>query len=123
MMGTRRFLTGLARETNFRADDATWLRKTGEGRSINNLWTGKELGKKGNAAFATLGVGYVGYSGLTAGGKANQAEVDYQVETEGVQSLAGTRGDGAGYQMPNAPTGFQPSGDLVFALNRLRHGG
>lgn len=98
-----------------------------EGRTINNLWTGKGLGSKGKkAAFTAIG-GYFGYQAMAGAGSESNAIAKAQFEEGDIQSLPGTQGDGLGYTAyPSANLdmqGLAPSGDLVFALHRLRHGG
>lgn len=97
-----------------------------EHRDINNLWTGYEMGGKGRA-IATVGL--LGVGGAVAynpksyqNWSNNRANTRYASEEQDIESLPSTRGDGMGYQAYGGPS-LQPSGDLVFALHRLRHGG
>lgn len=101
-----------------------------EYRDVNNLWTGYQLGGKGRAAATVglLGVGAV----MVSNPRAVQSQYNQefvlpeQAREQDVESLASTRGDGQGYQAYGGMTGnpnYQASGDLVFALHKLRHGG
>ncbi|MED1301890.1 hypothetical protein P4388_31455 [Bacillus thuringiensis] len=101
-----------------------------EHRDVNNLWTGYQLGGKGRAAstLGLLGVGAV----MVSNPRAVQRQYNEtfvlpeQAKEQDVESLISTRGDSQGYQAYGGITGnpnLQASGDLVFALHKLRHGG
>ena len=115
--GTKRFLKGLAKEMN---PKDPWFIKTGD-RNINNLWTGHEFG--GRSKFAA-GVGALGYGGYKIG-TADSRELQANAAFQDIQSLPGTRADMMGYygNAGDEANQLQPTGDLVFALNRLRHEG
>jgi hypothetical protein len=108
--------------------------KTGE-RSINNLWSGYGLSAKGKKV-AWMGLGaYAGYEALKGAYRYNyDTTLVYNMDDRGVQSLPATQADGLGYMVPGYenPQGVSvpkldmtlgASGDLVFALHNLRHGG
>ena len=124
MSGTRKFLVGAAEEMTPKKG-GKWLQQAEEGRSINNLWTGKELGRNGKIATGGVLAGYIGFQATGAQTAAAQQQVDAQSYSSNIESLPGTRGDGVGYTAyPNFNIkDFAPQGDLVFALHNLRHGG
>lgn len=132
MKGMRKYLVGegkniLNSESEVINGKGKFFGDSVEGRSVNNLWTGKGLGSKGKkAAFTAIG-GYFGYEAMVGAGTETKATVQAQFEEGDIQSLPGTQGDGLGYTAyPSANLdmqGLAPSGDLVFALHRLRHGG
>jgi len=101
------------------------LQQTGV-RSVNNLWSGYELSSKGKkAAWGVLGT-YAAYRVIRSGNdEIRNAVENYNLDQGGVQSLPSTRADGIGYTA--SPGGYKdsmlPTGDLVFALHNLRHGG
>jgi hypothetical protein len=111
MSRTRRFLQGLAKEM----DPRTGFIKKADRRDINNLWTGYEAGGLGKS----LGVaGVIGYGSYTIT-NAPYKRLEEEAETQEATALPGTMGDGMSYT-PSAPSA---DGNLVFALNKLRHGG
>ena len=106
----------------------TFFRKSKEGHSINNLYSGYELGGKGNLLMAggLLGGGTILASdptGYKHGYLANQS-VDYQSGEQDVESLQSTRADGLTYTAQVGTSNMvTPSGDLVFAMHKTRHHG
>lgn len=106
------------------------FRKSEEGRTVNNLWSGYELGGKGKIAVtaSVLGGGAIiasnprNYQNFYNNGTYAQAES----EMLDVESLQSTRADGLGYQAQigaGASQALTTSGDLVFAMHKTRHSG
>jgi hypothetical protein len=101
-----------------------WFHKTGE-RRMDNLWTGYEAGRNTKRVGMGIMGGMAGYSLVS---QANEYHHDlahvYANDDRGIQSLPSTQADGRGYWAHN---GGEPAlgatGDLVFALHNLRHGG
>lgn len=93
-------------------------------RSINNLYTGVGLSKKGKAT-ALLGMGaYGGYQAINARAEARTQTALDNMDPRGVMALPSTQSDGVAYTgNPGGNPELSASGDLVFALHRLRHGG
>jgi hypothetical protein len=117
MSRVRHFLSGLKRELNLKEP---FFKYTGQ-RGIDNLWTGYEAGGPTKAVIA---LGTVSYGGYQAWNLPYQA-MGAQAELQDVESLPGTRGDQTGYLAYGGQVGpgLQVTGDLVFALHKLRHGG
>jgi hypothetical protein len=121
MYKVRRFLKGLKKEMDW---NDTWFRYTGR-RSIDNLWTGYEAGGKTKAvAGGAAAIGLLSYGGY----QIYQTPLNIlgeMAKEQDVESLPGTRGDMQGYTAysGNVGPGIEVSGDLVFALHKLRHGG
>ena len=127
--GTRRFLNNVLGNG---ADPQAYISGTGkfiaeaaDGRSINNLWTGKTLGSTGKKVAAAGLVGGIGVYSIMGPGRAVNREIQAAAKEDDIQSLESTQADGSGY---TAYPGFNihdyaPDGDLVFALHKLRHGG
>jgi len=115
MYKVRRFLKGVAKELDPREP---FIKHTGE-RNINNLWTGYEFGGKAKLMAPFALIGYAQYNAMNTPLYA----LGEQAKAQDVESLPGTRGDMQGYQaFPQYPD-LGTSGDLVFALHKLRHGG
>jgi hypothetical protein len=111
------------------------LFETGNPRNVNNLWTGIGLSGKGKAIAFT---GISAYAVGTGISQKNQYHRDtalvYNLDPN-IYALPQTTADGvmypAAYQRRGESSGqrvesFDPvvaSGDLVFALHNLRHGG
>ncbi|WDI05151.1 hypothetical protein PUW25_25420 (plasmid) [Paenibacillus urinalis] len=93
-------------------------------RSINNLYTGFGLSRKGKAVALTGMGAYGGYQVINGQSEAGNRNAMDAMDDRGIMSLPGTRSDGMGYL--GDPAGNQDlaaRGDLVFALHNLRHGG
>jgi hypothetical protein len=99
--------------------------KSVNGRALSNIYTGRDLNGKGKAL---AGLGIAGYAGYQLA----SAQMDYEEEkiaAQGddpdlVQSLPGTRADGISYNAsPYSGPKLEATGDLVFALHKIRHGG
>ena len=129
MKGTRRFLQGIVGNG---ADSQAYIKGTGryvadaaEGRSLNNLFTGKTLGDKGRKLAGGGIVGGLGVYSLMTNDKAVDREIQESVSNDDIQSLITSRADGAGYTAHPRfnMSDYAPSGDLVFALHNLRNGG
>lgn len=122
MFGTRKFLKGIAKETDLRGP---WIQKSKDGRTLNNYFTGYEFGSRAKGVGSIAALGYGGYVVATETDRTAKAVADSQSENEDIESLPGTRGDMVGYQgytgLPS--NNLQTSGDLVFALHKIRHGG
>ncbi len=93
-------------------------------RSINNLYTGRGLSKKGKTV-ALLGMGtYAGYEMVSGYSEASNMNAEANMDTRGIMSLPGSQADGTGYITDNGGNAdLGARGDIVFALHRLRHGG
>lgn len=127
--GTRRFLNSVLGNG---ADSQAYIKGTGsfiaeaaDGRSINNLWTGKTLGSAGKKTAAAGLVGGIGMYSLIGPEQMINREIQAQAKEDDVQSLQSTQADGTGYTAyPKFNMqDYSASGDLVFALHKLRHGG
>jgi hypothetical protein len=108
---------------------------TGQPRSINNLFTGAGLSRKGKGiALAGIG-GYAAYESFHQMNRYNrETALMYNLDPN-IYALPQTGGDGMTYDhtykthpqdQGQKVTSFDPvgtSGDLVFALHNLRHGG
>lgn len=134
MAGTRRFLSRVAEPIiGTGADPQAYIKGTGrfiatsaEGRTINNLWTGNTLGRGGRIVAGGLLAGGLGVYGLVGPEQQRAREArERALEEDDIQSLPGTQADGAGYTAYPAINmqDYAPSGDLVFALHNIRHGG
>lgn len=129
MKGTRRFLQNIVGNG---ADSQSYIKGTGhfiaeaaDGRSINNLWTGKALGGAGRKVTAVGLAGGIGVYSLIGPGQVKEKEFREIAKEDDIQSLQSTQADGSGYTaFPSfSMHDYAPSGDLVFALHKLRHGG
>lgn len=105
------------------------FRESAEGRNINNLWSGYELGGTGNLL---VGGSILGGGSLIAANPRgyqnfyNRSNILAESEAMDIESMPGTRGDLQGYQSTlgvPASNYLQSSGDLVFALHKTRHSG
>jgi len=110
----RKFLKGLGRELNPREP----FIKKGQPRSINNIWTGVELGGKGKLSLAAGGVAIGGYSMATAPARRMREEASQLP----LSPIPGTEGDGHPYE-PRELVPQDNSAGLSFALHDLRYGG
>lgn len=93
-------------------------------RSINNLYSGVGLSRKGKAT-AILGMAaYGGYKMHEGKGEVRRKQVMANMDPRGIIALPSTQSDGVGYRGdPGGSPDFGANGDLVFALHNLRHGG
>jgi hypothetical protein len=117
MSKVKRFLKGLAKELDPRDPFIKWSGR----RTIDNLWTGYEFGGQAKILGTAAILGYGSY-------RIYQAPLDaleQEAIAQDIQSLPGTRGDMTGYMAYGGSVGggLETSGDLVFALHKLRHGG
>lgn len=101
-------------------------------RNINNMYTGIGLSKKGKGV-AFMGMGtYGAYKGVTGYGEYKRDMLSQNTDPN-IYALQSTEADGVGYeqqyrggQQPVPVTSLDPiqvSGDIVFSLHNLRHGG
>lgn len=103
----------------------TFTEKSINGRTLNNLYSGRDLNKKG---MALAGIGIAAYAGYQIDKGESQMRSDERLARGGdpdmIQSLPGTRADGVAYNASpyNGPQ-LEATGDLVFALHKIRHGG
>lgn len=93
-------------------------------RSINNLYSGYELSKKGKAAaVGVMGI-YGAYEIHSTLDQQWNEQVAANTETEDIRAMPSTISDYRGYLAKTpADQSFEAKGDLVFALHKLRHGG
>lgn len=132
MGGTRRFLRGIADPIiGNGADSQSYIKGTGllmahsgEGRSLNNLWSGKTLGPVGKKALGGVAVGGLGIYAFSAGERDLDNRIQEESAEQDIESLPTSQSDGAGYTAyPQYNLqDYTPSGDLVFALHNNRHG-
>jgi len=93
-------------------------------RSINNFYTGYGLSKKGKIAGGSIMGGIGGYSVVTTLNENNNAIELQNTDNDSIRALAATTSDMVAYQgKATSNYTFDPTGDLVFALHKLRHGG
>lgn len=99
------------------------FRKSDEGRNVNNLWSGYELGGKGKIAVT----GSLLLGGSIVASNPRVLEKDFvkeKSESLDIESLQSTRGDMQGYSPILSDTSaLSTSGDLVFAMHKTRHSG
>lgn len=118
------YVRGAYNVGKFMAKQAPSLFERNTQRSINNLYTGIGLSRKGKAVALTGMGAYASYQVLTGQQEAANQNAMAHMDDRGIMSLPGTQADGVGYL--GDPAGNQDlaaRGDLVFALHNLRHGG
>jgi hypothetical protein len=117
-------LAGLGDAVRFAGRHIGSMFERGTERSINNLWTGLNLSSRGKK-YAIRGIaGYAGYKIVQGSNEYQENLALANVDERGIMSLPSTQADGLGYQgNPGGRTDLGASGDLVFALHKLRHGG
>lgn len=126
MANVFKYAAGQAKKA-YKSKDEPLFNNTGK-RSINNLFSGYELGGKGKLLVAGGIAAYGGVSVFDSAGIQKSYELkqltEQQSEEQDVESLLSTRADGVGYTGNVGSMGnLEANGDLVFALNKIRHGG
>jgi hypothetical protein len=101
---------------------------TVRGRALDNLYTGYKLGKTGKPTMWGI-AGIMGLSGMYSATQENRMNNTLAAApTEDIMALPSTTHDYTRYQA-QLPTNtdydnsFGSTGDLVFALHKIRHGG